>query len=268
MIPTFEALFSDEYKYLNAGKCITISVIGAGGKTSTLFWLAEAFYRQGKRVLLTTTTKMYRPEPGGCHHLIIDPQANPDRKNIPSVTALFSAENAENGKVAGFTPEVIDELHRRGDFDVILVEADGSRGLPLKAPAGHEPCIPFLSNCVIALTGGNVLNFPAVGQRIHRWEIFSALTGVRSGEPLDCAVFSRFIAHAQGMFKGSPPQARRVWLLNQYYQIDNGLRDGLHGLLRHNPSLSAVWLGAVRESPPIHTCLSQPMRRTLLFPDC
>lgn len=269
MIPTLRELFSDEYKYLDAGRCVTLSVIGAGGKTSTLFWLADAFYRQGKRVLLTSTTKMYRPAPGSCHHIIIDPQPRLRRENSPSVTALFSREEAETGKVTGFSPQEIDEIHRQGVFDVILTEADGARRLPLKAPAGHEPCIPSLSDCVIALTGGNVLNQPAVEQRIHRWDIFSALTGVSSGERLDCGVFSRFIAHPQGMFKGTPAQARRVWLLNQCYQIDSDLQGALGALLRQNPLLSAVWLGAVQESPPIHTCLRQAIRHTTHpFPDC
>ncbi|MGU0044142.1 hypothetical protein ACVXHA_24560 [Escherichia coli] len=31
---------------------------------------------------------------------------------------------------------------QRSECDVILIEADGSRGMPLKAPDEHEPCIP------------------------------------------------------------------------------------------------------------------------------
>ncbi|XNM60140.1 hypothetical protein ACLK1T_18490 [Escherichia coli] len=39
----------------------------------------------------------------------------------------------------------------------ILIEADGSRGMPLKAPDEHEPCIPKSSCCVIAVMGGHIL---------------------------------------------------------------------------------------------------------------
>ncbi len=51
----------------------------------------------------------------------------------------------------GFTPEAIDALVQRPECDVILIEADGSRGMPLKAPDEHEPCIPKSSCCVIAV---------------------------------------------------------------------------------------------------------------------
>ena len=38
-----------------------ISVVGAGGKTSLLFWLAEVLRASGRRVLITTTTHMFMP---------------------------------------------------------------------------------------------------------------------------------------------------------------------------------------------------------------
>lgn len=45
---------------------------------------------------------------------------------------LFSQLESEPGKVQGFTPEAIDALVQRPECDVILIEADGSRGMPLK----------------------------------------------------------------------------------------------------------------------------------------
>ena len=42
-----------------------ICAVGAGGKTSLLYELAEDYRQEGKRVLLTTTTKMYLPEKDG-----------------------------------------------------------------------------------------------------------------------------------------------------------------------------------------------------------
>ncbi len=58
-IPQDDALFCD----LGASASpLLISAVGAGGKTSTLLWLAELFVRAGRRVLLTTTTHMSLPE--------------------------------------------------------------------------------------------------------------------------------------------------------------------------------------------------------------
>ena len=42
-----------------------ICAVGAGGKTSLLYELAEEYRQEGQRVLLTTTTKMYLPENDG-----------------------------------------------------------------------------------------------------------------------------------------------------------------------------------------------------------
>ena len=39
-----------------------IAVVGAGGKTSIVFALAKAFYNIGKKVCITTTTKMFAVE--------------------------------------------------------------------------------------------------------------------------------------------------------------------------------------------------------------
>ena len=40
-------------------KTAVVSIVGAGGKTSTLFWLARECIRIGKRVIISTTTQMY-----------------------------------------------------------------------------------------------------------------------------------------------------------------------------------------------------------------
>ena len=38
-----------------------VSFIGAGGKTTTLFHLAKELHQKGGRILVTTTTKIYKP---------------------------------------------------------------------------------------------------------------------------------------------------------------------------------------------------------------
>lgn len=258
MTPTFRELFQEEYQRLDNGQPLLISLIGAGGKTSTLHWLAQTFYQQGKRVLFTTTTKMYRPEDASYHQLLIDQQ--PTTSNSPGITACFSHYHLQDNKVTGLPAEQIDEIKQRGLFDVILVEADGSHGLPLKAPARHEPCIPSSSDCVIALTGGQVIDRPADPRQIHRWEIFTALTGGGAGEILDHRVFGTLIAHPEGMFKGTPPQARRVWLINQFSHCDNHPAARWQTLLRPELALSAIWFGAVQDTPAIHHCLRRLTR--------
>jgi len=156
-----------------------ISLCGAGGKTSTLFWLAEHYQRRGLRVLISTTTRMFMPEASRYQHLTLEPdparqlsacRAMPARAGIH---ALFSAWDSASDKVSGVLPEQLDAIKAAGLFDVILVEADGAHQRLLKVPAAHEPCIPSASDIVLALTGGAMIRAAASAGLIHRWEQFA-----------------------------------------------------------------------------------------------
>ncbi|MGY0161061.1 selenium cofactor biosynthesis protein YqeC [Edwardsiella tarda] len=252
IIPEFNTLFCDRE---TRARPLLISLIGAGGKTSALHWLAQAWAAQQRRVVVTTTTRMYLPDTLPtlfCHQ----PAALPADALHAPITACFSAWDTANGKVRGFTPEQVDALAQHPLADVILVEADGAHRLAMKAPAGHEPCIPERSHCVIAVSGGAALGHPVGAQNVHRWPLFAACSGLAQGERLDMAAMSRFIRHPNGMFKGVPDGARRVWLINRFYQSDNVTDADLYALL-HDGSLDAIWLGAVREHPPITRILQR-----------
>lgn len=247
-----------------------ISLCGAGGKTSTLFWLAEYFYKQGKRVLITTTTRMFLPAPSHYRELIIetDPvrqltrcQALPDG---PTLVALFSHLDERTGKVAGPDLRQIDLLKGQQRFDLILVEADGAHHKLLKVPALHEPCIPHQSDWVIALLGGAMVGANAEPSQIHRWAELQALCGIAAGEPLDWALFDRLLSHPEGVFKGTPPGARRIWFINGDYQNEASWLAELIKLQSRHPEIHAIWQGAVRESPPIrHLICTAPHGKAL-----
>lgn len=62
--------------------------------------------------------------------------------------------------------------------DYVLIEADGSRGLPLKAPAEHEPVFTGLEKLVIAVAGMTGLE-ETIKDGAHRPERYAALVGRR-----------------------------------------------------------------------------------------
>lgn len=226
-----------------------ISVVGAGGKTSTLWWLARCFQQAGRRVLVTTTTHMYLPQ--GCPVVVCrDPTRLPAHVWQQPLLTCFSRWLPAVGKVRGFSPSTLDALGKCTGIDVILVEADGAHGFAIKAPAEHEPCIPVTSCSVVAVTGGQLMNHPLGPDNVHRWLQFARITGAQQGDRLDHTLLHRLVTHPQGAFKGTPAGARRIWLINQISHNENAAVSALSGLLVQG-TVDAIWMGAVREIPPI-----------------
>lgn len=78
-----------------------ISVVGAGGKTSLLFWLAELLQASGRRVLITTTTHMFMPTSHWPVVFCRDPAMLPHASLTSPHFILFSQLESEPGKSAG-----------------------------------------------------------------------------------------------------------------------------------------------------------------------
>lgn len=233
-----------------------VSLVGAGGKTSTLFWLAQALVTGGRRVLVTTTTRMFPPEPKCGATLLIEPTL-PQRlealrvlPSAPGIVALFSHFDASQGKVIGCEADEIYEIKTMAVADVILVEADGARHCALKAPAEHEPCIPSDSNTVIALSGAEPLGCPAKPANIHRWPQFSAITGLSAGDRISERALGCLLEHPDGMFKNAPVQARRHWLVNTQGAINPLVKSMLALLADRHGMLDGLWIGDMRQSNP------------------
>lgn len=142
------------------------AIIGSGGKTSLLYRLADEL-KDGGSVLVTTSTHILPPE-----HLPVYTRTGRVRGvccvGTPCGIKLKAPEQS------------FEELAGLADF--VLVEADGSAHLPIKAHASHEPPIPPNANNRILVVGVSGLNRP-VGEAAHRAERFRALSGSELASP-------------------------------------------------------------------------------------
>lgn len=193
------------------GRALLVALVGAGGKTETLFALADEARSRGLALVLGTTTAMRDPrlEPGRP----IDRYAGPGEAGpveAGSVLFLLGPTGSE-GKVGGLPPPAFEAY--RGLCDLILVEADGSRRLPLKAPAAHEPVLPPGVDAVLACVGADALGQPLEEGRVHRLPEFLALSGQKPGEALELESLARLAEAPEGVFKGAPTVALRLLLL-------------------------------------------------------
>lgn len=157
---------SELYRLLGIRPGLT-AVIGSGGKTSLLGQLAEELPGS---VILATSTHIHRPEE---LPLYTEPlTALPDRK-------VCVGTWTDQGKLTA-PVQPWQELLALADY--VLVEADGSRRLPLKAHLPHEPVVPPEARQVIAVLGLSGLGRP-IAEAAHRPEVYARLCGAAMTDP-------------------------------------------------------------------------------------
>lgn len=169
------------------------ALIGGGGKTTLMYTLAEELRRRGT-VIVTTSTHIQRPE------------------QYPVLTAAddaaVAAALAEHGAVcvAGETAEgklcapalSFETLAALADF--VLVETDGSKRLPMKAHAPHEPVIPPNARRTVYVVGVDGFGRP-IRQVCHRPERYAALCGAAEDDVVTPALEAA-VLHAEGYDTG------------------------------------------------------------------
>ena len=146
-----------------------ISVVGSGGKTTLIKQLASWYRAEGKTVLVTTTTHMFIED---------DTLLTDDVQTIIHTlkeTGYAMAGTFGGNKINSLSKETFDAVCPYAD--VVLVEADGSRMLPLKYPNGNEPVIPENTDEIIVVCGLN-----AIGQKAkdvcHRLDLVKACLSI------------------------------------------------------------------------------------------
>lgn len=194
-----------------------ICLVGAGGKTSTMFKLAEELKRLDKRVLVTTTTAIYYPYEK-CIDRVLIYEGISQMLSLPkqkgSVTVI-GKEISKDKKLQGLDKLVLDEIYNRNIFDYILVEGDGSRKKPIKAPAGYEPVIPESTSITVGIVGLDSLYKPIDDKYLHRADIFCRITNSRRNQAIDEEKIARLVVSDEGLFKNTPKTSKKYLLLNK-----------------------------------------------------
>lgn len=234
-----------------------VALVGAGGKTTSLFCLANELVEQGQRVITTTTTRIAQDElPHAPQHIRLDrstrlPETFPDQLEEYRHMFIFSSVEGVD-KVRGVPPAWLDRhLASAPHWDVLLVEADGSRRLPLKAPYPHEPAIPTSATVAVPMAGMDALGQPLDEQHIYGAEIIHEQTGHVLGDPVSSQLVADVLSHPQLGLKNIPPRARIAPLLNKVTSEGLASAHAAANRMLSNLDIECVLIGAVRESDPI-----------------
>jgi molybdenum cofactor cytidylyltransferase len=202
---------------LQSGGCIAF--VGAGGKTTAMFQLAREFLHLSSfifhpSVIVTATSHLGTWQiPLADHHIIAEsPEGIGELpEGITLVTGPLEGDRAQ--PVNSTTLSWLHEISKTRDIP-LLIEADGARQRPLKAPAAHEPPIPNFVDTVIVVAGLNGLGKSVTDEFVFRAERFREINESAS-RVVTAEMLTRVLTHPEGGLKNIPPRARRVVLLNQ-----------------------------------------------------
>jgi molybdenum cofactor cytidylyltransferase len=202
---------------LGAGVEMRLALTGAGGKTTAMFQLARQLLEKTPRVLVSASTHLAEEQLALADQVITIAKGRGEFPVPPPGVTLLIGEPVGEERRAGLPMQVLDELRRLADElgAPLLVEADGSRRRPLKAPAAYEPVVPAWVDGVLVTAGMSGLGRPLGEEWVHRPQLFSQLSGLSLGETLTAQALAGVLTSPQGGLKGIPPSARRALLLNQ-----------------------------------------------------
>lgn len=205
-----------EFFDIDTSKFQLISLVGAGGKTTTMFSIAEESKKLERRVLVTTTTAIYYPRKEQCDNVIVGSFDIDSIKNLEKGTITVLGKGvSDEGKLIGINKEKIDEIYRYKLFDTILVEADGSKRKSIKAPANYEPVIPDCTKKVIGIIGLDSIGMEINENNVHRPKLFCSVTGENIGDIIDINTIASLIISSDGLFKGLKNNTKKYLILNK-----------------------------------------------------
>ncbi|MCB8987368.1 MAG: putative selenium-dependent hydroxylase accessory protein YqeC [Ardenticatenaceae bacterium] len=242
-----------------------VAVVGGGGKSSLMFALARAW---PGRAVVTTTTRIFAAQRN------LAPAVVQIREGDEAGEALIArlrppldefgqclvvgpvGEGSNVEKALGVPVELPGKLLGRAGIDLVVVEADGSRMRPIKAPADHEPVVPAETTLLAPVAGIDALDGP-LQEVAHRPERVRAL--LADAEPgavvdgrLTAVGLAHLLAHPQGGLKGAPECAQIVPLINKVETAEQhtAARQAAYQILRQ-ARIRQVVIGAVRTAQPV-----------------
>jgi probable selenium-dependent hydroxylase accessory protein YqeC len=183
-----------------------VCAVGAGGKKSTLYRLAEAHLAVGSSRIALTCTVTMAPPPASLGAPVIAEGARLadeiERHGRERRVLVYAAPSPKPGRIGGVPPAELARLHQSGGFEVTLIKADGARMRWIKAPAAGEPVLAPGTTTVLVLVSARVFGQPLATAVAHRLERVAAVTGAEPGERLAPGHVARLLTSEQGALQG------------------------------------------------------------------
>jgi probable selenium-dependent hydroxylase accessory protein YqeC len=175
-----------------------VSIVGAGGKTSLLYLLAEEARGAGMKVLVTTSTRIFIPRPD--QYTAID--LSGDGFSPPQMTGagiyVAGVPDAKPRIMRGIAGDQV--VACKEHFNLIIIEADGSARKPLKGWKDTEPVIHPQTSKTIGVLDIQTIGQAITSELIHSLDIFLELVGVDGEEKVSLKHLAAIVSREKGLF--------------------------------------------------------------------
>jgi len=176
-----------------------VSLIGAGGKKTTMYELASLF---DGRVALTSTSHMFQYDETKVDLVTID-RNSPLEFNLDARVVAYAGPTETRNRVGGLMPSQIETIWRKGNYGLVIIKADGARSRMIKAPADHEPLIPDFTQLVLPLTSGMVIGQSLTSLIAHRVDLLAETLDLEVGDTIKPLHLAKLISSPKGSLRGT-----------------------------------------------------------------
>ena len=182
------------------GAARVVSLVGAGGKKTTLYALARAL---PGRVALSSSSHMAAYDRRVVDE-IVSLRAGQPWASTPCQgrVVAFGGESEAGQRIRGLNFAQIEQLVADTSFDHVLLKADGARARWIKAPADYEPVIAPCTDRVLYFVSAQVISAPLDERIAHRVEHLAEVCGAAPGAVLTTSHLARLLASEAGALQG------------------------------------------------------------------
>lgn len=196
-----------------------ISVVGAGGKKSVMYRLADVL----DHAIVTATVRIPPfAEHVGRLAVTTDPMSVLAEAADGDWPLGLVPEQERPDRYLGYDPSVVDEFSAHPSAETVLVKADGARLRKFKAPAEFEPQVPSSTTVVVPVVSAHVIGQPLSEESVHRIDRVAALTGLSPGQVMSPEAIATVLASPEGGRKQVPSTAEVIPVINMV--DDDGIR--------------------------------------------
>jgi probable selenium-dependent hydroxylase accessory protein YqeC len=226
----------------------TVCAVGAGGKKSTLFALAD---RLDRPVVTASVRIPIFDDRVAAVRVTEDPVGAIEDADAGDWPLGLVPERDRSDRYLGYDADVVAEIADAAP-GATLVKADGARLREFKAPGDREPQVPSNADVVVPIASAHAVGEPLTEELVHRPAEVAAITGREVGDEIQPADVATVLASPAGGLKSVPGGATAIPVVNKVDdEADADAARAVAREIRHRANVPRVVLTRLIADDPV-----------------